>query len=168
MLTPLTDEYQEANLAMKLIKDKNYFRSEGGSEGLRGLWPEALEPLSNRDLTASALGALVAHLTRIKVRISPHTNAFLMVSLCVLPIFGLHNLPSYYLRFSLLSYHQRFTEWHNCWGQVNEELLPNGVILSYEVFRGSLRLDGQSIANLELLENKDDGGRAGQTLFSSF
>jgi DNA mismatch repair protein MSH6 len=51
---------------------------------------------------------------------------------------------------------------------VNEELLPNGVLLSYEVFRGSLRLDGQSIANLELLENKDDGGRAGQTLFSSF
>jgi DNA mismatch repair ATPase MutS len=84
--------------------------------------------------------------------------------LCVLPIFGLHNLPSYYLRFSLLSYHQRFTEW----GQVNEELLPNGVLLSYEVFRGSLRVDGQSIANLELLENKDDGGRAGHTLFSSF
>ncbi len=57
--------------------------------------------------------------------------------------------------------------WHNGWGQVNEELLPNGVLLSYEVFRGSLRLDGQSIANLELLENKDDGGRAGQILFNT-
>ena len=57
--------------------------------------------------------------------------------------------------------------WRNGWEQVNEELLPNGVLLSYEVFRGSLRLDGQSIANLELLENKDDGGRAGETLFSS-
>lgn len=49
-------------------------------------------------------------------------------------------------------------------GQVNEELLPNGFLLSYEVFRGSLRLDGQSIANLELLENKDDGGRAGESV----
>jgi hypothetical protein len=116
MLTPLTDKYQEANLAMTLIKDKNYFRSESGSEGLRGLWPEALEPLSKKDLTATALGALVAHLTPIKVRISSHTNAFLMVSLCVLPIFDLHNLPSYYLRFSLPSYHQRFMEWLNCWG----------------------------------------------------
>jgi hypothetical protein len=45
---------------------------------------------------------------------------------------------------------------------VHDELLPNGVLHSYEVFRGSLRLDGQTIANLELLENRDDGGRAGQ------
>jgi hypothetical protein len=102
---------------INLIKDKNYFRSEGGSEGLRGLWPEAPEPSSNKDLTANALGALVAHLTRIKVRISSHTNAFLIVSLCVSPTFGLHNLPSCYLRFSLSSYHQRFMEWHNCWGR---------------------------------------------------
>ena len=91
MITPLTDEYQEANLAMKLIKDKNYFRSDGGSEGLKGLWPGALEPLSNKHLAASALGALVAHLTRIKVRISPHTDVLYM-----LPIFGLHYLPSYH------------------------------------------------------------------------
>lgn len=48
MLSPLTDEYQEENLAMKLIKDKNYFRSEGGSE------------------------------KRIKIRISPHTNGLLV------------------------------------------------------------------------------------------
>lgn len=48
---------------------------------------------------------------------------------------------------------------------MNDELLPNGVLLSYEVFRGSLRLDGQSIVNLELLENKDDGSRAGQYTF---
>lgn len=45
---------------------------------------------------------------------------------------------------------------------MNDELLPNGVLHSYEVFQGSLRLDGQTIANLELLENRDDGGRAGQ------
>jgi hypothetical protein len=41
---------------------------------------------------------------------------------------------------------------------VNEELLSNAVLLSYEVFQGLLRIDGQSIENLELLENKDDRG----------
>jgi hypothetical protein len=51
---------------------------------------------------------------------------------------------------------------------VNEELLSNAVLLSYEVFQGLLRIDGQSIENLELLENKDDRGWPGQTLFSSF
>lgn len=90
MLTSLTDEYQEANLAMKQIKDKNYFRSNGGSGGPRGLWPEALEPLSNKDLAASALGALVAHLTRIKVRISSHIHALLAMLLCLI----VHNCPT--------------------------------------------------------------------------
>lgn len=84
MVTPLTDEYQEANLAMKLIKDKNYFRSEGGSEGLGGLWPEALEPLSIKHLAASALGALVAHLTRIKVRTFSQFNMYQRISLSIL------------------------------------------------------------------------------------
>lgn len=46
------------------------------------------------------------------------------------------------------------------------EILPYGVLLPYEVYRGSLRLDGQTVANLELLENRDGGGRAGQNLDS--
>jgi hypothetical protein len=46
--------------------------------------------------------------------------------------------------------------------QVDSELLPSGLLLSYEVYRGALRLDGDTIVNLELLENRDDGGRAGQ------
>ncbi|KAG6546638.1 hypothetical protein Mapa_011827 [Marchantia paleacea] len=45
------------------------------------------------------------------------------------------------------------------------ELLPNGFLCQYEVFKGSLRLDGQTVSNLELLENRDDGGKAG-TLFN--
>lgn len=68
MMTPLTDEFQEANFAMKLMKDKKYFRSGGSSGDFRGPWPEALEILTNKHLAASALGALVAHLTRMKVR----------------------------------------------------------------------------------------------------
>ncbi len=46
--------------------------------------------------------------------------------------------------------------------QVDSELLPSGVLLPYEVYRGALRLDGDTIVNLELLENRDDGGRTGE------
>jgi DNA mismatch repair protein MSH6 len=48
--------------------------------------------------------------------------------------------------------------------QVDSELLPSGVLLPYEVYRGALRLDGDTIVNLELLENRDDGGRTGTLL----
>ncbi len=46
--------------------------------------------------------------------------------------------------------------------QVDSELLPSGVLLPYEVYRGALRLDGDTIVNLELLENRDDGGQTGE------
>lgn len=55
--------------------------------------------------------------------------------------------------------------------QCDGELLPNGFLCPYEVFKGSLRLDGQTVSNLELLENRDDGGKAGarlQTLIALF
>ncbi|KAL2612521.1 hypothetical protein R1flu_024213 [Riccia fluitans] len=46
----------------------------------------------------------------------------------------------------------------------DNELLPNGLLCPYEVFKGSLRLDGQTVSNLELLENRDNGGTAGTLL----
>lgn len=67
MVTPLTDEFQEPNQVIKVINDEGYFHGEGGSKGFRGLWPEALEGLPDKKLATSALGALVAHLTRVKV-----------------------------------------------------------------------------------------------------
>lgn len=67
VVTPLTDEFQEPNQVIKLINDQGYFHGEGGSKGFRGLWPEALEVLPDKNLATSALGALIAHLTRVKV-----------------------------------------------------------------------------------------------------
>lgn len=46
--------------------------------------------------------------------------------------------------------------------QCDDELLPNGVLSPYEIYKGSLRLDGQTVDNLELLQNRSDGGTRGE------
>lgn len=48
--------------------------------------------------------------------------------------------------------------------KLDSDLLPHGELLPYELHARSLRLDGQTLANLELLENSQDGGRAGTLL----
>ncbi|CAK9237431.1 unnamed protein product [Sphagnum jensenii] len=113
VLSPLTHEYMEPHMVNKMIQDRGYFKSVSDAGGSRGLPPQAFKALSNKNLPASALGALISHLVRLKV---------------------------------------------------DTELLPSGLLLSYEVYRGALRLDGDTIVNLELLENRDDGGRAGTLL----
>ncbi|XP_023736009.1 DNA mismatch repair protein MSH7 [Lactuca sativa] len=45
-----------------------------------------------------------------------------------------------------------------------DDALKNGSILPYEVYRGCLRMDGQTMANLEIFSNNADGGTSG-TLF---
>ncbi|KAG9140348.1 hypothetical protein Leryth_018517 [Lithospermum erythrorhizon] len=45
-----------------------------------------------------------------------------------------------------------------------DDVLRNGDILSYELYKGCLRLDGQTLVNLEIFNNNDDGGTSG-TLF---
>ncbi|GMH18025.1 hypothetical protein Nepgr_019866 [Nepenthes gracilis] len=45
-----------------------------------------------------------------------------------------------------------------------DEVLCNGDILPYQVYKGCLRLDGQTLINLEIFGNNSDGGPAG-TLF---
>jgi DNA mismatch repair protein MSH6 len=42
--------------------------------------------------------------------------------------------------------------------------LRNGDILPYEVYKGCLRMDGQTLVNLEIFSNSADGGSSG-TLF---
>ncbi|KAH7287690.1 hypothetical protein KP509_32G069600 [Ceratopteris richardii] len=44
-------------------------------------------------------------------------------------------------------------------------LLENGYLAAYEVYKGSLRLDGQTLSNLEIFNNNADGGESG-TLFA--
>ncbi|KAI3709518.1 hypothetical protein L2E82_39280 [Cichorium intybus] len=42
-----------------------------------------------------------------------------------------------------------------------DDALKNGNILPYEVYRGCLRMDGQTMANLEIFSNNADGGTSG-------
>jgi DNA mismatch repair protein MSH6 len=111
VLSALTHEYMEPQMVNKMVKDRGYFKTVSGGGGSRGCPLQAFESLLNKNLAASALGALISHLVRLKV---------------------------------------------------DSELLPSGVLLPYEVYRGALRLDGDTIVNLELLENRDDGGRTGE------
>jgi hypothetical protein len=52
----------------KMIQDRGYFISISDAGGSRGLPPQAFKALSNKNLPASALGALISHLVRLKVR----------------------------------------------------------------------------------------------------
>ncbi|KAF5748604.1 putative DNA mismatch repair protein MSH6-2 [Tripterygium wilfordii] len=45
-----------------------------------------------------------------------------------------------------------------------DDVLRNGDILPYQVYRGCLRMDGQTLVNLEIFNNNADGGSSG-TLF---
>ncbi|GER26266.1 DNA mismatch repair protein MutS [Striga asiatica] len=46
------------------------------------------------------------------------------------------------------------------------DVIRNGDILSYEVFKGFLRMDGQTLVNLEIFNNNADGGQSGYTLYN--
>ncbi|KAL0552823.1 hypothetical protein IC582_011950 [Cucumis melo] len=42
-----------------------------------------------------------------------------------------------------------------------DDVLRNGDLLPYQVYRGCLRMDGQTMVNLEIFRNNDDGGLSG-------
>lgn len=42
-----------------------------------------------------------------------------------------------------------------------DDVLRNGDLLPYQVYRGCLRMDGQTMVNLEIFRNNDDGGPSG-------
>jgi DNA mismatch repair ATPase MutS len=51
----------------------------------------------------------------------------------------------------------------NAWFlKLDGSLLKNASLASYEVYKGSLRLDGQTISNLEIFQNNADGGKTGK------
>ncbi len=45
-----------------------------------------------------------------------------------------------------------------------DDVLRNGDILPYQVYRGCLRMDGQTLVNLEIFSNNADGGPSGKFL----
>lgn len=49
--------------------------------------------------------------------------------------------------------------------QLNE-VMRNGDIFSYEVYKGFLRMDGQTLVNLEIFNNNADGGPSGSNFIS--
>ncbi|KAG6599446.1 DNA mismatch repair protein MSH7, partial [Cucurbita argyrosperma subsp. sororia] len=42
-----------------------------------------------------------------------------------------------------------------------DDVLREGAVLPYQVYRGCLRMDGQTMVNLEIFRNNDDGGLSG-------
>ena len=49
-----------------------------------------------------------------------------------------------------------------------DDTLRNGDILPYQVYSGCLRMDGQTLVNLEIFSNNADGGTSGECLLFSF
>lgn len=43
-----------------------------------------------------------------------------------------------------------------------DDVLKNGDITPYEVYKGCLRMDGQTLVNLEIFSNSADGGTSGK------
>lgn len=48
------------------------------------------------------------------------------------------------------------------------DALRNGEILSYHVYKSCLRMDGQTLVNLEIFGNNADGGPSGNNQTSPF
>ncbi|KAJ7570918.1 hypothetical protein O6H91_01G139800 [Diphasiastrum complanatum] len=120
MRTPLQprSEFMDSDAAVKFMLSRGYFKHAFKAtaecfEKSKESWPEALNVLPDKDLAASALGALSSHIQRLKS---------------------------------------------------DGELLPNAELYPYEVYRGSLRLDGQTTTNLELLKNSANGSKSGSLL----
>lgn len=47
-----------------------------------------------------------------------------------------------------------------------DDVLRNADILPYQVYKGCLRMDGQTLVNLEVFSNSADGGSSGQCVHS--
>lgn len=43
-----------------------------------------------------------------------------------------------------------------------DDALRNGDILPYQVYKGCLKMDGQTLLNLEIFSNSADGGPSGK------
>lgn len=101
-------DFMNDSTVFELIQSRGYFKGSFAAP-----LSATFDGIIHKELATSALGALVAHLHRMKL---------------------------------------------------DDNLLRNGAVSSYEVYKGSLRLDGQTLSNLEIFNNNADGGKEG-TLF---
>ncbi|KAI3923592.1 hypothetical protein MKW98_011222 [Papaver atlanticum] len=101
--SPSDSDFIDASKVRQMIHFKGYFRGSLNS------WGSALDGVIHRDITISALGGLVCHLSRLMLH----------------------------------------------------DVLSNGEILPYQVYKVCLRMDGQTLVNLEIFTNNVDGGSTG-------
>lgn len=149
-LTPLDSgaEFLEPTAALAEIASKAYFGySQAGTPSktceARSGGPSA-EALGGANEGASAEVSEIGERPNGK-RVDPDAEALLS-----------GNGPSASVLWALICHLRRL--------KVAAEMLPRGELSSYAVYRGSLRLDGQTLQNLELLQNVADGGRSGTLL----
>lgn len=140
---PCTD-FVDASEVRNLIHLKGYFKGSGDS------WDHALDGVMHHDLALCALGGLLGHLSRLKVSLFPYPD-FVVVfteSMCECGVYET-----------------------NIFLPVSKQLddtLRNGDILPYQVYSGCLRMDGQTLVNLEIFSNNADGGTSGESLLFIF
>ncbi|KAL5572686.1 hypothetical protein UlMin_022283 [Ulmus minor] len=96
-------DFADACEVRSLIQSKGYFK------GSSSLWDQAIDNVKHHDVTLSALGGLISHLSRLML----------------------------------------------------DDVLRNGDVHPYEVYRGCLKMDGQTLVNLEIFSNNADGGSSG-------
>lgn len=96
-----------------------------------------LEDVMDNDLALCALGGLIRHLSRLKV------GFFLYI----------HKKEVSFLHVWLILF---------CFKIQLDDALHNGDISPYEVFKRCLRMDGQTLLNLEIFSNNVDGSPAGK------
>ncbi|XP_062090746.1 DNA mismatch repair protein MSH7 [Humulus lupulus] len=104
-LTPMQSatDFADASEVRSLIQLKGYFK------GSSNMWDHSLGNVMHHDITLSALGGLINHLSRLML----------------------------------------------------DDVLQNGDVLPYQVYRGCLKMDGQTLLNLEIFNNNADGGTSG-------
>ncbi|XP_047949735.1 DNA mismatch repair protein MSH7 isoform X2 [Salvia hispanica] len=61
---------------------------------------------------------------------------------------------------SIIDANKYFAGSSDSWKQLND-VIRNGDIFSYEVYKGFLRMDGQTLVNLEIFNNSADGSQSG-------
>lgn len=122
----------------ELVHLKGYFK--GSSNSL----DHALDKVIHRETTICALGGLINHLTRLMV--------FLLLYL-----FNQKSTKTIYRyvvddgQFVIILLQ-------------SEDVLLNGDIYPYQVYKGCLKMDGQTLVNLEIFSNNADGGQSGASM----
>lgn len=122
----------DASEVRKLIESNGYFQRFSSS------WASALNDVMQNDLALCALGGLVGHLARLKVHV-------------FFPIFI--KKPSHFCICNVDPL---------CFKNQLDDALRNGDISPYEVYKRCLRMDGQTLLNLEVFGNNVDGSSSGK------